>query len=224
MSAVFMVETCPLGLHTEGDDLSQNPVYVASDENPDDMEKGKALSLSEILSNAPVTDFETGIIYANASIYDCNKQNKSSSFSQTLSGIVQAWNTQIGTAHQVTPDRIEDLNTQLDLSAYSYIPRNSPIMMSSSLCYSEETIACISMLSIEYGVQDLTCNRTVSSYYISREHYLTLSLQHRVKVLDKICAVCLSEYQRAKEHGNRYFLTGFKVLMALSESPDRVDM
>ena len=217
MSAVFMVESCPLGLHTEGDDLSQNPVYVASDENPDDMEKGKEFSLSEIVSNAPVTDFETGIIYANASIYDCNKQNKSSSFSQTLSGIVQAWNTQIGTAHQVTPDRIEDLNTQLDLSTYSYIPRNSPII-SSSLCYTEETISCIIMISNEVGIHDLTCDETVTTYYSNRNNYLIFPLNDHLNILDKVCGVCLSEYQGDVDKGNRYFLTGFKVLMAPSET------
>ena len=222
MSAVFMVESCPLGLHTEGDDLSQNPVYVASDENPDDMEKGKAFSLSEILLNAPVTDFETGIIYANASIYDCNKQNKSSSFSETSSGIVQVWSTQIGTLDQSYPEKIEDLNTQLDLSTYSYIPPQWPNSISSSLCFSEEIISCISMLIIEYDIQDLTCNRTVKFYYSSREHSLRFLFHEYVSIIDKVCVLCLSEYQKAEEHGNRYFLTGFKVLMALSETPGHV--
>ncbi|RUS82811.1 hypothetical protein EGW08_009431 [Elysia chlorotica] len=217
ISAVHMVESCPSEQQTAGNEYPP--------ENPKGEDRGKMVSLSEILSNAPVTDLHTGIIYANATVYNCNnKQGPAFNVSETLESPVALWYTQMGTRNNNAPSRIQDVNKVLDLSTFSFIPpRSEPAVGSvSSLCYGDETVACIAMLANQTGAQDLVCNNTVVNYFDTRGDYLTLSLKDFKNTADKICPVCLSDYQKTIGFRDRFLLTGFKVLMSFSEISGQV--
>ncbi|KAK3781736.1 hypothetical protein RRG08_037139 [Elysia crispata] len=229
ISAVFMVESCPtatsekIGELETGDKSLQTTFSTTLSDERSSLEMSEEInSLSEILSNAPVTDNATGIIYANASIYNCNRVKKSVVPGQTISSAANIWHTQIGTLKKKSPVGLKNMPQELDLTTFTYVPLDAEPTSGASLCYGDEARSCIGRLSTDLGIPDLTCNTTVSDYYRLR---ITLSSipQAALRAAQYICPLCLSEYQRSSGKGQRFFLSGFKVLMRMSETPGHIE-
>ncbi|RUS82510.1 hypothetical protein EGW08_009724 [Elysia chlorotica] len=224
ITAVFMVESCPSGLKTNGEVFPRTPSSVSPGETPESGDGEKTLSLLEVMSNAPVTDLETGIIYANARVYDCNKRGVDSNFSETLGSPMAVWYTKMATLSKQAPRRIQDINKELDVSTFSYSPPLAKPVMEAvrSLCYNDETVACIAKLANQTGIQDLICNKTVPAYYTLRNFYIQFPISELNAISDKICAACLSDYQKGEGLRDRFLPVGYNVLLSVSESRDQV--
>ncbi|GFR89738.1 hypothetical protein ElyMa_002549900 [Elysia marginata] len=211
MTSVLMVQSCP---KTKED---MNPIQktFVNNKHSQNGYKGKEI-MFDILSNAPIIDYDTGIIFSNASTYECNQQNKSVDFSQTLSASTKTWVIQIG----IFPNSGFKTNNQqkLDVSRYSYTPPESPLITSASLCYTRDTLSCISQLFAEFGVEETFCYTSVSEYYKVRENMSNLPRQYDL-IADHICDFCLSEYQKDPRNGDRFHVAGLRVLMSMSTRP-----
>ncbi|GFS26428.1 hypothetical protein ElyMa_005214000 [Elysia marginata] len=206
MTSVLMVESCP-EVPRDRDSIENSST---GDTNTLNDLQGKNV-MPNLLSSAPVTDYDTGIIYANASIYDCNKQNKS------LNDSTKPWIIQIGTLQKVTVSDMKYTHN-LDTSKYSYIPPESPPITSTSQCYSQETLSCIVNLFAAFNIQEPLCNRAVSEYYKIRHDVISMP-EHHEHYTDFICSDCLAMHQNALGFGDRFFLSGFRVLISLSGTP-----
>ncbi|GFS09009.1 hypothetical protein ElyMa_001287700 [Elysia marginata] len=211
MTSVLMVQSCP---KIKGDRNPKQKTLI-NNKNSQNVYNGKEI-MSNILSNAPVTDYESGIIYKNSSIYECNQQNKFAGISQTSAVSTKAWVIQVG-IFQENRYRMNH-EQQLDMSTYSYIPPASPLLTSASLCYTQETLSCISKFFAAFSVQETFCNTSVSDYYKLRKNMLSIPREYEL-IADHICDVCLSSYQNAPGLGDRHFLYGFRVLMSMSRIP-----
>ncbi|RUS70905.1 hypothetical protein EGW08_021333 [Elysia chlorotica] len=215
MTVVFMVESCP---KTNPPKRVNGPLgtptsTVASRESTTADTSGKADFFSRVLANAPITDYSTGIIYANASIYHCNNApgQGEASANQTV-----AWNLQIGTGeHQQPVYSMLDINQQLDLTTFSYLPPESQPASAGSLCYNNWTLNCISFASANKGIEQMMCNTTVSKFYGG-------CCDQLVHFYNDICSECLSSFQMSSGNSFRYYNNGFRVLMSLSERPGQV--
>ena len=225
---VFMVDSCPPNYPLKNEPLSESvdtskngSRYNSHGQTMRKNETIKAYSMYTILSEAPVTDLSTGIIFANMSIYNCNKRALSLLSGQTLRKGSATWKTQAATFANKYPDTMNNVQRQIDLSTYSYVPPTTRSTSPGSLCYNEWTRSCISRLSEVMGYQRPTCNMSVSEYYRLRNDLLAVSFK---QVPQNICAWCLSRYQKLSERGQFFFLTGFRVLMSLSEIPGQVEI
>ncbi|GFR94285.1 carbohydrate sulfotransferase [Elysia marginata] len=227
VAAIFVVDSCPAmssrDAALEKTRLVDNSMSGSAPEQGQ-MKDGQLdrYSLSEILSNAPLTDYNTGIIYANASIFNCNNNVLFLSSNLTTNPTASTWKTQIGTAaHNImNTGNIFDINQELDLSEYSYVPPKAHPLSAGSLCYSSEALACVSELSRRLGVQSLVCNMSVSHYYMVRHAVYALS-SYEVRA-HNICAWCLSSTQISLVSGSRFFSSGLQILMSVSDTPGHV--
>ncbi|GFR99651.1 hypothetical protein ElyMa_001050700 [Elysia marginata] len=214
MSAVFMVESCPATFFE-----NVSPPKVDDDVLVRDLKNTDLFST--ILSGAPVTDYDTGIVYAN--IYECNRRNSSTtSFAQNLTRVHGAWRVQIGTKDRQSPNKIIAVQQELDISTYSYVPSDSHPHSAGSICYNSNwTLSCISDVFAKMRNKQLTCNTSVVEYYKLRRSLKMLNGAVEEWIQDA-CAVCLSQYQSISDEKERHFLSGFKVLTSLSETPGYV--
>ncbi|GFS22242.1 carbohydrate sulfotransferase [Elysia marginata] len=178
----------------------------------------RPLNAIDILSNAPVTDYATGIIFANARIFQCNKQ-------LDYHGMTVApgtWKTHVGSSDEAKNsiethrDRVDQV---VDLSSYSYSPPRSHPVSAGSVCFNDSVRSCIDKMSTKLGLHQLTCYKSVTDYHKERK---TIKLANPDP--QDICAWCLSEYQSSLENPFRYNLYGYglKVLMSLSPNPSQV--
>ena len=227
-SVVMLVNSCPSSLREVDGLLSQDdssfgltsPGHL-SVRSPSEEDSLNIISLPEILSNAPVTDYSTGIMYTNISIFECNRENSISAWNQTANRAATAWNTQIGTLNKQIPSRMINAQQTLDLGTFSYVPPHSHPVSAGSLCYNDRVRGCIDKLSRELGIEQLVCDTSVNEYYSQRSTVRRMS-NHDPRLASRVCSRCLSDYQESTARGSRYFLSGFKVLVSLSESPGRV--
>ena len=216
--AVFVVHSCPLvpleniELVNEEGSASQCPSLIDSPEQNQNEDETREAILTQILSHAPVTDYDTNIIFANSSIYECNKRHNSTSLNQTLSNPDGTWDTQLGILNQ------GDGVLNIDLEMYSYFPPKSHLKSAGSLCYpSKNILTCISNLYEQLNLsQTRTCNMSVNQYYKQRGDLAKLPLA-QLTVTDDICAFCLANFQGKFIMDDRFFLSGFKVLASLSD-------
>ncbi|RUS86000.1 hypothetical protein EGW08_006212 [Elysia chlorotica] len=226
LSSVIMVESCPSPSHSEDNDpaeadtehfeaiLSSGVLY---DKNPS--EDHEADSLSEILSNAPVTDYETGITYANVSIYECStRRNDISGSNQASDGRAGVWQTQIGTSNDYFQNKLSNILRKLDLSTYSYIPPTTYPAWAGSLCFSNWTLACISRMSGRLDSSGLTCNTSVSEYYRLRHLLPTFPLPDQ-RNGHVACAMCLADFQKTSGKAHRYLIDGPKIFPSKTDIP-----
>ena len=170
-------------------------------------------SMSDILLNAPVTDYKTGFVYSNATIYECNKRKNYLNSTQTSVKTAAAWQAHISDA--VKTFTIEQ---KLDFSAYSYIPPDSHPTTAGSLCYNPTALTCISELSTELAIQQPICNVSVSEYYDIRHDLLVMIEYYSDWAQHDVCAICLALYQSSAYRDNRFFPSGFRVLTSLDEN------
>ena len=228
ISAVLLVQSCPPkaeNIHSFKEDLktlkkSTTPT-TSYDQYASKDEQRRVFSLLDILSNAPFTDYDTGIIYANASIYKCNKENTFIS-NQTLGSQAVSWMSQIGANNIDFHRKLNDIQKELDLSTYSYLPPKSHPISAGTLCYSNWTLSCISQLSRELNISQLTCDTGVNEYYSLRNVLRTMPLPDQSSA-HLICALCLSDAQRLSALSNRFYVSGLKILMSLSEASGKVE-
>ena len=228
ISAVLLVQSCPQkaeNIHSFNEDhktlKTSSPSTISYDQNTSEDEQGKVYSLLDILSNAPFTDYDTGIIYANVSIYKCNQENNDPISNQTLGSQAMSWTTQIGANNIDFYRELNDIQEELDLSTYSYIPPKSHPTSAGTLCYSNWTLSCISQLSRELNISQLTCDTGVNEFYSLRKYLRSLSKTDQ-RYAHLICALCLSDAQRLSALSHRYYLSGLKILMSLSEASGKV--
>ncbi|KAK3740072.1 hypothetical protein RRG08_021358 [Elysia crispata] len=229
ISAVLLVQSCPPkteNVQSFKEDhkamKTSSPSTISYDQNTSEDEHGKVYSLLEILSNAPFTDYDTGIIYANISIYKCNQESNDPISNQTLGSQVMSWTTQIGANNIDFHRELNDIQEELDLSTYSYVPPKSHPTSAGTLCYSNWTLSCISQLSRELNVSQLTCDTGVNEFYSLRKYLRSLSKTGQ-RYAHLICALCLSDAQRLSVLSHRYYLSGLKILMSLSEASGKVE-
>ncbi|GFR77028.1 hypothetical protein ElyMa_003958200 [Elysia marginata] len=208
MTSVLMVQSCPK-IKDNGNPIQKTLINNKHSQNNYSGEK----IMFDILSNVPIIDYDTGIIFSNASIYECNQQTKSFNFSQTLAASTNNWVIQIGISPKA--GYITNNQQKLDLSTYSYIPPESPLITSASLCYTQDTLSCISELFAEFSIQETLCNTSVSQYYKTRG---TIS-SHYDRIAEHICDLCLFKYQKSAGLEDRFYLSGFRVMMSMSTSP-----
>ena len=214
--AVFVVESCPKRPRDKNTEVRSLPTQT-------DCEYGSrtVCSLSDILLGAPVTDYNTGIIFANTSIYGCNKPGKSHSPSQTRPSAIATWETQIGTVDRRSPVKVANVPQEMDLDMYSYVPPKSHPSSAGSLCYTNWHLACVKGISIHLENRPGTCNTSVIEYYQKRRYYRFIT-EAELNVTREFCGYCLARYQRSMEQGERFFLSGFKVLISLADKPGQV--
>ncbi|GFS19660.1 hypothetical protein ElyMa_005038200 [Elysia marginata] len=232
-TVVLMVQSCPAPAAGDVGEVRTDDKIVR---NPNKNQTNNMSTITTILSNAPVTDYKTGIIYANASIYNCNKRMEIFSVIQTSVGLAGSWKTQIGTRHHSmtmcdfhmhsSPDCtlgiLNYIESELDISTYSYTPPQSHPVTSKSLCYNQETLSCIANLTSFLGIQDtIICNSSVSDYYKIRKD-LRSDIEYDERLHPIVCDVCLSKQQNVPGSSDRFFLSGFRVLMSLSETTGQV--
>ncbi|GFR74788.1 hypothetical protein ElyMa_003901900 [Elysia marginata] len=223
--AVFMVDSCPSILNEDRRPSRENNTYsdnipsaIASQQSTKAETTYKVSSIQGILSNAPLTDFTTGMVYANANIYECNRRTPQNNFTQ---GKGVTWLTYFGTKNNTIPKTVKTLHEQLDLESYSYMPPESHPVISGSMCYNKWTVSCISRHSDRLGLQNVACNMSVGDYYQSRIDLLTKFWTDKL-LAEHVCASCILEYQVFSGQGGRNAVTGFKVLASLSESQGKV--
>ncbi|GFS16573.1 hypothetical protein ElyMa_003218000 [Elysia marginata] len=226
ISVVLMVQSCPVYAEEIVGDLKEDAIDKVTQNRSPVIKRSRGVNqrknvntIQNILTNAPVTDFGTGIIYANASIYECNKREKTLYAPQASANLTGTWKTQIGTLFKNI--HVADIKEELHLSTYSYIPPQSHRVTSKSLCYNQRTLSCIANLSASFGIHDIMCNTSVSEYYNIRKDFLSLPYSDE-RVRENICDVCMAEFQSAPGAGDRFFLSGFRVLMSLSATPAKV--
>ena len=229
ISAVFLVQSCPPkteNVQSFKEDhktlKTSSPSTISYDQNTSEDEQGKVFSLVDILSNAPFTDYDTGIIYANVSIYKCNQESNGAILNQTLGSQAVSWTTQIGANNIDFYRELNDIQEELDLSTYSYVPPKSHPTSAGILCYSNSTLSCISQLSRELNISQLTCDTGVNEFYSLRKYLRSLSKTGQ-RYAHLICALCLSDAQRLSVLSHRYYLSGLKILMSLSEASGKVE-
>ena len=132
------------------------------------------------------------------------------------------WHTQVGTFNGQSPEQMNNVQDKIDLSTYSYVPSKSHSRPAGTLCYTQWTLSCISDLSRMMNIQQVTCNISVREFYEKREVFRIMS-ESDPNLREHICDFCLANYQGSQDRGNRYFFSGFKVLMSLSaENPGSV--
>ncbi|RUS72427.1 hypothetical protein EGW08_019806 [Elysia chlorotica] len=231
LTSVIVVESCPPTspeeMHPsdiEGIDLEAIlSTGVSYDKlSPSEDESLDTYSLSGILSNAPVTDYETGIIYANTSIYECNTGNTISGSSQSSDDIKGTWKTQIGTFSEEFENKVSNTQAKLDFSTYSFVPPTTHPAAAGSLCFSNWTLTCIAQMSSRLGLGLVTCNTSVNEYYRLRSVFPTLPLPD-LHTSHLVCAICLADFQKLTGNGHRFFIHGFKTLMSISDVPGYVE-
>ena len=221
MSMVFTVDTCPPVSSEKVNPLKTDASFSQtvsstipfSQSTKNDNSK-KMFSVLEILVNAPVTDYETGIIFANITIYECNKRENYSNSTQTWANPVGAWQAQLGTPVTMTPAEQE-----MDFSAFSYVPSDSHPSTAGSLCYNQKVLFCITELSKDLEIPQPTCNLSVSEYYETRLDLVRITEFDQSWAQRDICAICLAQYQSSSDRDNRFFPSGLKVLTSLDENP-----
>ena len=214
MTMVFAVDSCQPISSENVNPLKTDARISHTIQSPKEDNTEKTFSMSDILLNAPVTDYKTGIIYANVTIYECNKRKNYLNSTQTSVYTPVAWQAQIGKSV-----KIANIAQKLDFSAYSYIPPDFHPTTAGSLCYNQMALTCISELSTELVIQQPTCNVSVSEYYDIRHDLLSLIKYDLSWAQHDICAVCLALYQSSTYKGNRFFPSGFRVLTSLDENP-----
>ncbi|GFR99653.1 hypothetical protein ElyMa_001050800 [Elysia marginata] len=221
MTSVFMVESCPVTKPGESERLDSFTEMLKKNsslkisKSPTVLGVEDTTLLSEILSNAPVTDYDTGIVYANATIFRCNEKTATS---HSLAGL---WYTQIGTLDKKVPRTLTGVQRELNMSTYSYIPSDLKSISTGTMCYNSGTLSCINKWSSQLGDHNLICNLTATEYYRLRSYFLIIPRTHE-RVAGHICGFCLSENQRSGAQGDRYFFVGFKVLISLSETAGNI--
>ncbi|GFS10835.1 hypothetical protein ElyMa_001332600 [Elysia marginata] len=223
--AVFMVDSCQSIFNEDPRPSRENNTYsnnipsvIASQQSTKSETTYKVSSIQGVLLNAPLTDCTTGIVYANASIYECNRRNPQNNFTQ---GKGVTWLTYFGTKNNTIPKTVKTLHERLDLESYSYMPPESHPVISGSMCYNKRTVSCILRLSNRLGLQHVACNMSVGDYYQSRMDLLTKFWTDKL-LAEHVCASCILEYQVSSGQGGRNAVTGFKVLASLSESLGKV--
>ena len=229
ISAVLLVQSCPQkaeNIHSFKEDhktlKTSSPSTISYDQYASKDDQGKVFSLLDIVSNAPFSDYDSGIIYANASIYKCNQESNDAILNQTLGSQAMSWTTQIGANNIDFHRELNDIQKELDLSTYSYIPPKSHPTSAGTLCYSNWTLSCISQLSRELKISQLTCDTGVNEFYSLRNVLRTMPLPDQSSA-HLICALCLSDAQRLSALNNRFYVTGLKILMSLSEASGKVE-
>ena len=222
ITAVILVESCPkLDPTCDGESSDENltPSFP-SEKIPREDGAGGEDSLTKLLSSAPVTDYNTGIIYANASIYHCNQPANAILSGQNSTNNTGTWKAQARRSSRPHPTyNIVDINRSIDLSRYSFVPPLSHPPTAGSLCYRNWTLSCIDKSSLDQRIPQLTCNMSVTDYY--RLLSGIPSVSGSIRSFDKdICASCLSSFQTTVKFRN--FFSGFRVMMSLSETPGNV--
>ena len=222
MSAVFMIESCPstsnqnIAKLTDSQRYFDNaPSRLLSKGHSIESRARKISSVSEVLSNAPVTDYDTGIVFANSSIYECNKKATNDRNVNDMRGI---WHAQFGTINNQIPLTVIDLQQKIDLSTYSYLPPKSQPVSAGALCYNNWTLACISSRVVGHQV---ICNMSASEYYASRTTLAATPWPDKI-LAQYTCALCTLDYQTSPERGDRNLFDGFKLLVSLSEEPRKL--
>ncbi|RUS73292.1 hypothetical protein EGW08_018941 [Elysia chlorotica] len=218
--AVFVIDSCASeDDKTTGDTYmhSQNaPFTIKSQRDRRQRESRKISTLSEALSNAPVTDYSTGFVYANASVYKCNTLTNSTSESNT-----GKWLVQISTKNKTNPATLFDLQKDMDFTTSSYVPPKSQPGTAGKMCYNNWTLSCISRLSIQLNLQDVVCKMSVRDYYSSRTQMVSMFWTDEL-LAQHVCARCVLDYQLSPEQGGRFLLSGLRVLVSLSETPGKL--
>ena len=225
ITATYLVQSCTTKSHEmvlprqHTGPLHGSHARTSLDQTETEIETKEEEAMRKILLNAPVTDYELGITFANLTIAECNRLMPFGASEQSAAG---TWKTQMGTLNKKTPNRMVSVQQEVDLSTFSYVPPESHPMSAGSLCYNSQTLSCISEVSVELGIQDVKCNMSVTEYYRRRFSLLSVSRSDQ-RLSQFVCAFCLSKHQQSSEVGHRFFLHGFKVLMSFSKIPGKVD-
>ncbi|GFS19138.1 hypothetical protein ElyMa_003281300 [Elysia marginata] len=217
-----MVDSCPSSNNEDKslkvDSLSDNTASMVAWKLWSENKPSKVSSIVELISNAPVTDYNTGIVFTNASIYECNKRMLVHDFTRQRTC---TWLTHIGTRNNTMPKASKNLQEKLDMTSYFYIPPKTHPETAGAMCYNNWTIACISRISKELGLPHVACNTSVSEYYENRIKFVTMFWTDKL-LAQNICAKCVSDYQIFAKKGGRTFILGFKVLASLSPTPGKI--
>ncbi|GFR98528.1 hypothetical protein ElyMa_001021200 [Elysia marginata] len=221
LSAVFMVESCPSSNNEDRsfkvDSLSKNTASMVASRLQNENKPWKVSSIEELISNAPVTDYNTGIVFANAKIYECNKRMLLHNFKREITG---TWLTHFGIKNNTKPATGKNFQEKLDITSYFYVPPKTHPETAGAMCYNNWTISCISSFSKELGLLHVACNTSVSEYYENRIKVITMFWTQQ-RLAQHICAKCVSDYLFARK-GGRAFILGFKVLASLSATPGKI--
>ncbi|GFR85173.1 hypothetical protein ElyMa_000689400 [Elysia marginata] len=170
-----MVDSCPsidnVDKSLKVDSLSDNTASMVASKLWSENKPSKVSSILELISNAPVTDYNTGIVFTNASIYECNKRMLVHNFTRQRTG---TWLTHIGTKNNTMPVTGKNFQEKLDMTSYFYIPPKTHPETAGAMCYNNWTISCISRISKELGLPHVVCNTSVSEYYENRTKFVTM--------------------------------------------------
>ncbi|GFR81024.1 hypothetical protein ElyMa_002329900 [Elysia marginata] len=203
--AVFMVDLCPSIFHEDRRPSRENNTYsdnipsvIASQQNTKAEKTYNVSSIQGVLSNAPFTDCATGIVYANVSIYECNRRTPQNNFTR---GKGVTWLTYFETKNNTIPRTVTTLQDQLDLESYSYIPPESHPIISGSMCYNKWTVSCISRLS----------DRAEMYFEVDNSQDLIFDLPHMYEPFLAAMLVYVENYCHTKSQ-NSYLLSATQQL------------
>ncbi|GFO47670.1 hypothetical protein PoB_007417500 [Plakobranchus ocellatus] len=227
VEAIFVIDSCPRKEKRFGKrtlDSGSSPVNISEQKRSSQNSASQYIDnfalILDIAQAAPVTDINTGITYANSSIYECNKLLTYNLSAQSENSAKRTWSVGLGSLESSVPSSLSEFQQKIDLMRFSYIPPSLQPSLSGVMCYNEKVLSCISRLSKSMA-NHVTCNVSAREYYeIQTSRYPFTFTKAPLEA--QTCAWCVFEYRHEKYFNNRYPANGFRISAFMSDSTGKV--
>ncbi|GFN81770.1 hypothetical protein PoB_000827600 [Plakobranchus ocellatus] len=230
-TAVFMIDSCPTNQHfavkAPSDDnfsFQSDNVTLPNSVPPQTQRKDNKATLLDITLNAPITDVDTGITYANFSIYECNKMPASVTVAQSKGRVKGTWSVGLGSFETNFFLTLNKFQRTIDFSQFSYVPPPSQPSLSGVMCFGQEIFSCISQFFPPMRNQ-IVCNVSAHEYY--KNQLIPnpfVDLETNIPLEHHKCAWCLFRYRKFNggPYEDRFLANGLRILVSLSENSETV--